>query len=228
MRPVASYLIFFILFATCYSIFGQKTDLSYFNKIDVSTEIDIELILDKSCGIEWILENIDPEKIITEIQDQTLRIRTKIGLYKNAVIKAKVYYTDLIALTTTGRASVWSEEELYPEKISFILNNGGETRLIVHADTLIVSLSEGSIIYLKGETKVLDVKVGTGATFSGYDLESEDATVLSNSWGKAKIAVNRSLNATATSYGFIGYIGEPENLVKEATLGGEIIQTFKE
>lgn len=228
MKSAISTLIFVFLIAISHSISGQKTDLTCFNKIDASDGIEVELILDKSCAVEWDLKNIEPDKAIAEIKDKTLKLSTKGGKSKDAVIKAKIYYNELLSLTVTGRAVVWSEEELYLEKITFLLGNGGEARLIVHADTLNANLAEGSVITLEGETTILDVKVGTGATFSGYNLESMQATVFSNSKAKAKIAVSENLYAKATSYGFIGFIGEPEFLIKDATLGGEISQTVKE
>jgi hypothetical protein len=225
MKSAVSTLILILSIAISQSISGQKTDLTCFNKIEVSDGIDVELILDKSCSIEWDLKNIQPDKVIAEIQDKTLKLSTKVGIYKDAVIKAKVYYNELISLTAKRRAVIWSGEELYCEKISFLLGNGGEARLIIHADTLNATLAEGSVITLEGEATLLDVKVGTGATFSGYNLETKQAVVFSNSGGKAKVAVSENLYAKATSYGFIGFIGEPEFLVKEATVGGEISQT---
>jgi hypothetical protein len=202
--------------------------LTCFNKINVSNGIDVELILDKSCGIEWNLGNIDPDKVIAKIEDKTLKLRTKLGINKDAVIKAKVYYNELIGLTSTGRAVIWSEEELFLDNITFLLGGGGEARLIVHADTLNAALAEGSVITLEGEATVVDVKVGTGASFSGYNLDSKVAKVFASSGGKAKIAVSENLYARATTKGFIGFIGEPEFLVKDANLGGEISQTVKE
>jgi hypothetical protein len=228
MKSVITTLIFVFLIAISHSLSGQKMDLTCFNKIDASDGINVELVLDKSCAVEWDLKNIEPDKVVAEIKDKTLKLSTKGGRPKDAVIKAKVYYNELFSLTVTGRAVVISEEELYLEKINFLLGNGGEARLIVHADTLNATLAEGSVITLEGETDVLDVKVGTGATFSGYNLESRQATVFSSSKGKAKIAVSENLYAKAISYGFIGFIGEPEFLVKEATLGGEVNQTVKE
>ncbi|KPK87812.1 MAG: hypothetical protein AMS27_01440 [Bacteroides sp. SM23_62_1] len=220
--------VLIIIIAISLTIQAQRTELSPFNKIEVGSDIDVQLILDKTGGIEWSLKNIEADKIITQVENNTLKLRTKPGIYKDAEIKAMVYYTDLQSINSKSRATIWSEEELYVNKIRFIINNGGECRLIIHADTITASVTEGSIITLKGETKFLDVKVGTGATFSGYDLDTEEAVVLANSAGKAKIAVNKYLKATATSKGFIGYIGEPEKVDKEATLGGEILQTVND
>lgn len=228
MKHFLSLLVVFSLILVSKSISAQKNDLTCFNKVDVSNGIDVELILDKTCGIEWSLTNIEPDKVVAEIKDKTLKLSTKFGIYKDAKIKAKVYYNELTGLITSGRGVIWSEEELYVDKINFNLGGGGEARLVVHADTLTAALAEGSVITIEGDADVIDIKVGTGATFSGYNLNSRVATVLSNSAGKVKIAVSENLYAKATSKGFIGYIGEPKFLVKDATLGGEISQTVKE
>jgi Putative auto-transporter adhesin, head GIN domain len=228
MKHLLSLLVVFSFLLAGKSISAQKNDLTCFNKIDVSSGIDVELVLDKNCGIEWNLTNIEPDKVIAEIVDKTLRLKTKFGIYKDAKIKAKVYYNELTGLITSGRGVIWSQEELYVDNININLGGGGEARLTLHADTLTAALAEGSVITIEGEADVMDVKVGTGATFSGYNLDSRVAKVLSNSGAKAKIAVSENLYAKATSKGFIGYIGEPKFLVKDATLGGEISQTVKE
>jgi hypothetical protein len=228
MKQLLSLLIVLCALFIGNSLPAQKTDLTCFNKVDVSSGIDVELVLDKNCGIEWNLTNIEPDKVVAEIVDKTLRLKTKFGIYKDAKIKAKVYYNELTGLMTSGRGIIWSQEELYVDNINFNLGGGGEARLIVHADTLTAAMFEGSVITLEGDADVIDVKVGTGATFSGYNLNSRVAKVFSNSGGKAKIAVSENLYAKATSKGFIGFIGDPEFLVKDATLGGEISQTVKE
>jgi hypothetical protein len=228
MKHLLSLFILLLAVNTWKPLSAQKTDLTCFNKIEVSSGIDVELVIDKSCAIEWNLVNIEPDKVVAQIEDKTLKLKTKFGFYKDAIIKAKVYYNELTGITTSGRAVIWSGEELYADKINFNLGGGGEARLTVHADTLNASLAEGSVITVEGDADVIDVKVGTGATFSGYNLDSRVAKVFSNSGAKAKIAVSENLYAKAISKGFIGYIGEPEFLVKDATLGGEIRQTVKE
>ena len=228
MKHLLSGLILLFALTIWKPISAQKNDLNCFNKIDVSSGIDVELILDKSCAVEWTLVNIGQDKVVAQIEDKTLKLKTKFGIYKDATIKAKVYYNELTGITTSGRGVIWSGEELYVDKINFNLGSGGEARLTVHADTLNATLTEGSVITVEGDADVIDVKVGTGATFSGYNLNSRVAKVFSNSGAKAKIAVSENLYAKATSKGFIGFIGEPKFLVKDATLGGEISQTVKE
>ena len=228
MKNITFFLwAFLFLFALPVMLFGQKTTLDDFNKLDVSNEIYVELIIAKENAIEIEVENLEPDKVTYEISDMTLKIRANKGLNRDAEVAVKLYYTSLTSITTSGRANVWSEEGLYVESINLNIGNGGETRLRIHSDSLTALVAEGAILFLKGETGYLNVKAGTGATFSGYDFQSEKAIVLANSGGKAKIAVSNYLDATANSKGFVGYIGDPETLHQSTGIGGEIVKTYR-
>jgi hypothetical protein len=219
-------IVLLILVSIPAGLFGQKTTLEKFNAVDVANGIDVQLIIAKENAIEIKVKNLEPDKVIYEISDMTLKIRAKKGMNKEAEVMVKLYYTSLNSITTSSRASVWSEEEMYVGSIRLNTGNGGETRLRINSDSLFASVAEGAILFLRGETGYLNVKAGTGATFSGYDFQSEQAIVLASSGGKAKIAVSNSLDATANSKGFIGYIGDPEKLKKSTSMGGEIVKTY--
>jgi hypothetical protein len=227
MKNIVRYIALLIfLLAMPAGLFSQKTALEKFNVLDVSNGIDVQLIIAKENAIEIKVKNLDPNKVTYEVSDKILKIRAKKGTNKEVEVVVKLYYTSLNSIITSARASVWSEEEIYAETIHLNIGNGGETRLRIISDSLVADVAEGAILFLKGETGYLNAKAGTGATFSGYDFQSEEAIVLANSGGKAKIAVSKSLDATANSKGFIGYIGDPEKLNQSTSLGGEIVKTY--
>ena len=208
---------------------GDQIDLEGFHSVVVSSEIETELILSKKEAIELNFENASEENLIIEVADSVLKLRMKTGKYKGSTLKVRIYYNkDLRRMEANGRAQIWSDEELYFEKdLTVKLANGGEMRFKLFCDSLKVNLSQGGIIYLKGKARAIDVKVTTGATFSGYEFETQQAAVVASGGGKAKISVSRSLKATASTKGFIGYIGEP-SVDKKTSLKGEILKTFLE
>jgi hypothetical protein len=120
---------------------------------------------------------------------------------------------------------VWSEEDIYLDKLSIKLFNGGATRLRLYCDDLDINISQGSILILKGEGKFQKVKVNTKATYSGYEFKSEKAVVNSSSYGKAKVHVSKYLEAKASSGGFIGFVGNPARVERKTSLGGEVLET---
>ena len=226
-RNIRFFVALFFLLPFPAGLLGQKSTLGKFNVLDVSNGITVQLILARENAIEIEVENLEPDKVTYEISDNTLKLRARKGLNKEAEVWVKLYYVSLNSIITEARASVWSEEDLYAGSLNLNIGNGGETRLRIHSDSLYATVAEGAILYLKGETEYLNVKAGTGATFSGYDFQSEKAIVLASSGGKAKIAASSYLDATANSKGFIGYIGDPETLKQNTSMGGEIVKTFR-
>ena len=203
----------------------EKRDLPEFHSLNISSEIDAELILSEKEGIDLELENANPLNLISEVKNGVLTVKMKTGNYKKAVLKVKIYFKDLKEIESTARASVWSEEEIYLDKLAIRLFNGGATRLRLNCDYLDINISQGSILTLKGEGEFQKVKVNTNATYSGYEFKSEKAFVNSSSYGKAKVHVSNRLDAKASAGGFIGFVGNPARVERNTSLGGEILET---
>ncbi len=203
----------------------EKRDLPEFHSLNISSEIEAELILSEKEGIDLEIENANPLSLISEVKKGVLNVKMKTGSYKKAVLKVKIYFKDLKEIESTARASVWSEEDIYLDKLSIKLFNGGATRLRLYCDDLDINISQGSILILKGEGKFQKVKVNTKATYSGYEFKSEKAVVNSSSYGKAKVHVSKYLEAKASSGGFIGFVGNPARVERKTSLGGEVLET---
>ena len=166
-----------------------------FHAINVSSEIEAELILSKEESVKLDLKGAETGQMITEVENGVLKIRMKTGSYKEASLKVQIYFKDLTAIEATGRAAVWSYEDLFTGNMEIELFNGGAVRLGLYCDTLTVNLSQGSILSLKGEGETAKLKVNTNATFNGYEFSCKDVEVNATSTGKAKISVSNSLKA---------------------------------
>jgi hypothetical protein len=129
-------------------------------------------------------------------------------------------------INSDRRANIWSDKEIYMSHAVIKLSNGGSIRLKIVCGQLTAELSQGSIFVVNGTVKSLDLKVATVATFSGYGLQVEDANILANSGGKAKVSVSHYLNGKAISGGWIGYLSEPEKIESKVSLKGEIVRTY--
>lgn len=203
----------------------EKRDLPEFHSLNISSEIDAELILSEKEGIDLEIENANPLNLISEVKKGVLTVKMKTGSYKKAVLKVKIHFKDLKEIESTGKASVWSQEDIYLDELSIRLYNGGATRLRLYCDDVDINISQGSILTLKGEGKLQKVKVNTKATYSGYEFESEKAIVSSSSYAKAKVHVSNYLEAKASSGGFIGFVGNPARVERKTSLGGEVLET---
>jgi hypothetical protein len=203
----------------------EKRELPPFHSLDISSEIDAELVLSEKEGIDLEIENANPLSLVSEVEKGVLKVKMKTGSYKDAVLKVKIHFKDLKEIESTGRASIWSEEDIYLDELTIRLYNGGAARLRLYCDDVDINISQGSILTLKGEGKFQNVKVNTKATYSGYEFTSEKAIVGSSSYGKAKVNVSKYLEANASSGGFIGFVGNPARVERKTSLGGEVLET---
>ena len=196
-----------------------------FHAINISSEIDAELVLSKEEKVEIALQGAETGQMITEVEDGVLKVRMRTGSYKDATLKVKIHFADINAIEATGRASVWSYEDIYTEKMDMKLYNGGAVRLGMYCDTLTVNISQGSVLTLRGKGGTADIKVNTNGTFNGYEFPCTDVNVTASSTGKAKVSATGSLVANASTGGFIGYVGDPKAVDRKVSLKGEILQT---
>jgi hypothetical protein len=203
----------------------EKRELPPFHALNISSGIDAELVLSEEEGIELEIENANPLNLISEVKDGVLTVKMKTGSYKDAVLKVKINFKDLTEIESTARASVWSEEDIYLDKLAVRLYNGGATRLRLFCDDVDINISQGAILVFKGEGKFQKVKVNTKATYSGYEFETEKAVVSATSYGNAKVSVSKYLEAKASSGGFIGFVGNPARVERKTSLGGEVLET---
>ena len=205
-------------------------ETGHFHSIIVSSEIVAELVLSPEEAVETEFENADENDLIVEVVDSVLKLRMKTGSYKGSELKVKIHHAgDLKYLEAEGRAQIWSEEDLYPDRVLTIkLFNGGEMRFRLFCDSLNANLSQGSILYLTGKARSQKVKVSTGATFSGYEFDTQSSYVTASGAGKAKISASVYLDANASTKGFIGYVGEPAKVVEKTSMMGEVLKTFLE
>jgi len=81
---------------------------------------------------------------------------------------------------------------------------------------------QGGSIVFKGTVEKQNDSVSTAGAYSAYELLSQDAYVVANSGGKAKVSVSRIIDANASSKAFIGYQGKPVSTYIKTNLGGEI------
>ena len=211
--------------AEAQDIVSGTRSVDAFHSISIASEIDAELVLSKEESVELELQGAESGQLITEVEDGVLSIRMRTGSYKDAILKVRINFKDIKSIEATGRASVWSYEDLYTDNLEVKLFNGGATRLTLYCDTLTVNISQGSILSLKGEGLMASIKVNTNATFNAYEFECQDVVVNATSTGKAKISVSNTLNAKASTGGFVGYVGNPKRVERMASLKGEILET---
>ncbi len=196
--------------------------LEEFTAISVIGRADVELVPSKSHTMSITDKNGQPNQVEYEIKNSELKIKTKPDLKQENEIYIKVPYLALTSIEAVNGAVVNSREDLKSENLKLKAISGGKIELSVKTKTIDARVAQGSDIILYGKTDSQDVVANTGGNYLAYDLDCDDANVKSTSAAQIKVSAKNKIEISASSKGFVGYIGDPNTTITKSSLGGEI------
>ncbi len=230
-------------------VFSQGTEIrkpSSFTKIEVSGAFDtfVEQGNEESVKIE--AEGIDPKKIITEVNQNILKVYVEKGNYQN--IRTKVYITykrlegiarggsgDLncksdisatnVKISSSGSGNITIKGKIKAQQHLVIAVSGsGDAQLgVLAADDLDLSISgSGDVQVSSGDVKKQSLSISGSGDISAFGLKSDVCSISIAGSGDVNVTANKSLEATIAGSGDVNYKGNAQLTKSRITGSGEI------
>ncbi len=217
------FTVLFILFSA--TLFAQEpitTKLGDFNIVKVYNGLTVELQKSNSPKIE--ISGAQAKDVMVKNSNGTLKIRLKFPeAFIAENVKIVLYYdNDISVLDANEGASIISNEIIKQQHIEVRAQEGAKIDLDINTKYLMVKSVSGGFIYLKGITENQTIEATTGGIYSGFELQSKQAIVLSSSGGNVEVKISELLDANVRFGGTIFYKGTPEILKTKITIGGTI------
>jgi hypothetical protein len=222
-------LILLLSVMACLNLGAQergRRNLDSFSELVVGDRILVRLVRSEKESAEIQTQGIDASAVKTEISGNTLTISIYGEPFTRKKVMITLHYVSLTSISVTGGADVTTTSLFKSDKLNIDLKSGGMLTLDADIGYLTGKLAEGAILTAEGYATVQDIVVYSTATLSAYDLESEVVKVKAVTGGKAKINVEKELDAESSSKGFISYKGNPPKINRIANSGG-IIEAYK-
>jgi len=201
-----------------------------FNKLDVFGNVIVYIT--KGSEVKFELEvpdDIDPTKVSTSMEGKTLKIRYTQQLLKNSSkIKVFLTYTEIQDINIRSSAEVFGDSVIKGERLVLNASTGSNFDITVDVGNLDVKASDGSVVVLTGFVKTLDAETSMNATLSAYELDADEAFVRAHSNSKIKVNAEKALTATASSGGYIGYLGNPPQKTITTKMAGKVERNTEE
>lgn len=215
--------LFFILFSA--TLFAQEsitTKLGDFNTVKVYNGLTVELQKSDSPKIEISGSQAKDVSVINS--NGTLKIRLKFpkGFIAENIKIVLYYVKDISVLDANEGASIISEETIKQQHLEVRTQEGAKIDLDINTKYLSVKSVSGGLIYLSGVTENQTIEATTGGFYSGYELQSKQAIVMSSSGANVEVKISELLDASVRFGGSIYYDGNPEVLKTKITIGGTI------
>ncbi len=216
-----------VLLLIPFMLFSQQTvtgNYGDFNIIKSYNGILVELIKSHESKVEITANN--PQDVLIKNINGTLKISLKLQeTFKGEVYKVKVFYSNNLEILDANEGSEITASHIISQpNIEVKVQEGAKINLLLDVKYLTIKAVSGGNIHLKGKSKSQQIETNTGGVYRGYNLVSEQATVVSATAGITEVSATDMLDAKVTFGGEIYYKGNPEILNTKKVVGGTIEQ----
>ncbi|WP_159023445.1 head GIN domain-containing protein [Formosa sp. L2A11] len=206
-------------------ITDQRTTSSYDN---VSCSGSMNYILVQGTEGQITVEgesNLVPY-IITEVQGNTLTVRTEDGINlspsNNRDIIITIPFKDLSEVSLTGSGDLINHDVISSENLKVGITGSGDVILDINTTHVEGSVTGSGDLTLNGKTESLNFSVTGSGDFHGYRLESKNADISVTGSGDAEVMATSFLKARVSGSGDIAYKGHPEKEDTKVSGSGSI------
>ena len=193
-----------------------------FTEIKVSNGLELHLYQGSKNKIIVDADENLQDIIITEVNNGVLEIYSEKSIWRAKSKKIFVTIKNLESVTATSGADVYAKETIKVDDIRVSSTSGADINISVDANTVETSSTSGSDIEISGVSNKHISSATSGASIDAYDLHSKIVIVKVTSGADINVYASESLDAKATSGGDIDFKGNPKNVNKKSSSGGDI------
>lgn len=202
----------------------EVVKLSGFSQVKASG--NLHLILKEGEVNQALVEynDIDFDDILLDVTDNTLKVSIRPIFHGNIFVRITVEYKSIRKIQASASARVDVNDILDNEFNELNSSSGAEINVSVDAKEFEMKATSGGKINIQGSSTSVECISATGALINARRLSTRNAYVKANSGGTVEIKVSGQLEASVATGGTINYIGNPEKVSIDKTLGGSVNQ----
>ena len=197
---------------------------SNFDQIKISQGLDLYITQSNDVSLSIEADENLHELIITEVENNILRIYTTENIRRAASKKIMLNIADVSTIKATSGSNVNTINTLEVNDLNITATSGANLNLDIKTQKLNCQSTSGSNLRLNGETNELTAKATSGSHIRASDLITQTSNVKATSGAHIKVNTLKELTARATSGGDVRYSGNPEKVNKSDSSAGSVRQ----
>jgi hypothetical protein len=148
----------------------ESRDIDAFNQIVVGGLVNVEIKQGAQAGIEISAFGIDMEDIVTKVENGKLIVTTT-GNHRGESISIDVIYESLIAIKTSGAATIETDGPINAKIFKIVISDSGDADLELNVEKLNVEMRGNGNLALNSRVKIQNVKShGGGGRLGNSEL----------------------------------------------------------
>ena len=200
----------------------DRTISENFNSIEVSRGMDVYLTQSNEVSILVEADENLHDIIITEVENNTLKIYADNNISSSKSQKVFVNFIDIQKIASTSGSDVYSTSFIKAESLKLSSTSGSDMELEIEAEVVQCESTSGSDLRLAGTANKLYATATSGSDIKARDLRVGYCKANVNSGADITLNASNELYAKASSGGNIKYYGNPDKVTKKDGVSGNI------
>lgn len=204
----------------------KTRNVSDYDQIKVKGSLDVSLISGTEGKIKIEGESNLIEYIVTEVEDESLKIYVKKGYYLKQSTGKKLVITvpfkDISAVSLSGSGDIVSKDTITANDFKTGVSGSGDISLVVSAQNITGQVSGSGDLVLRGTSDSFEARVSGSGDIQAYDLKAQDVNVAVAGSGDLEVTATSSIKARVSGSGDIYYRGNPAKEDKKVSGSGDI------
>ncbi len=198
---------------------------SKFEKIEIQQGISLYLTQGNTTSLKVEADENIMDLLITEVQNNQLKIYFKKNVYKAKARNVYLTTNNISGIEASSGSSVKTENTWQSNNLQVHTSSGSSVKININANDVVSASSSGSTLKLYGKTNTFSAKASSGSSIDADELSSINVSAKASSGANIKVDVSGKLTAKASSGGSVVYEGNPKEINKEASSGGNITES---
>ena len=188
-------------------LFCQTTvtrSLPAFDKVGISGGYDAVILKEGSTeSVSLEVSGIDPEKIITEVKNSTLHIKTKNGSWSNFKARITITYVNIKELANSGSTDIEALNVIKADKFELATSGSGNFKGSFDVKDLDVAISGSCDMTLSGKAENQDIAISGSGDVNASKLMGSSADVAISGSADVKLGVKGSIKTAVSGSGTV-------------------------
>lgn len=183
-------------------LISEIRDVENFQKVDVSGNYDVEIIINNNTKVEVFAESNLLKYIKTRVKNDVLYIYSKKNLRPREDLKILIETPNLYAIDCSGVNDIFAKG--------------------INSDQFNIDLSGAGSINISGRTQYLNIDVSGAADLMAKEFITENIKIDVSGAANAEVYASKSCNAEVSGAGYIELYGEAEDVKMDISGAGSL------
>lgn len=212
------------------TVFAQSTKtipVSNFNKVTVSSGIDLYLSQGSSETAKLVGDKELVDQVVIQKEDESIRIRFKDNfswrnLFNNKTLKVYLSYKNLQEVSASGGSDVFTQNTLKSSRLTLHASGGSDLKMDVVCKDIEIHSSGGSDVDIKGKATNMSLHTSGGSDVNALGFNVDYAKVSASGGSDANVFVNKGLQAEASGGSDVQFKGNASYQKTSSSRSGSV------